>query len=350
MPVASPGAVPADLVKRMMARYKKGPKTEPESLTIQELGLDEETFHKLDTNADGMLGANELGGFVKRTPDLELVLRLGSKEPGLTVVTGAGRSPLAGKLAVQEGLGLLDLGVTRAELRCNDQDRPDRIGGFLRQQYLAQFRQADTDNDGVLDAKEIQNSRFFRGISRRWIATATARLRKQAHRLPRPPARSAKTSDGRLRDPGSSDQSRGLFDLLDINRDGRLSVREMRRAVQLLGQLDRDRKGFLTRADIPRSYRLEVRRGPAAGGAGNIGAFFDLYGGGNAKAEAELPQKGPLWFRKMDRNRDGDVSRKEFLFGDELFRRIDTDGDGLISVEEAEKADILLRRKIEDDE
>ena len=47
----------------------------------------------------------------------------------------------------------------------------------------------------------------------------------------------------------------------------------------------------------------------------------------------------------MDRNRDGDVSRKEFLFSDELFRQIDTDGDGLISVEEAERYDAQLRKQ-----
>jgi hypothetical protein len=46
----------------------------------------------------------------------------------------------------------------------------------------------------------------------------------------------------------------------------------------------------------------------------------------------------------MDRNRDGDVSRKEWLYSEELFRKIDTDGDGLISVEEAEAFDALMRR------
>jgi Ca2+-binding EF-hand superfamily protein len=45
-----------------------------------------------------------------------------------------------------------------------------------------------------------------------------------------------------------------------------------------------------------------------------------------------------VWFRKMDRNRDGDVSRKEFLFAAEEFRRLDRDGDGLISAAEAAKA------------
>ena len=57
---------------------------------------------------------------------------------------------------------------------------------------------------------------------------------------------------------------------------------------------------------------------------------------GGRRAE---PARGPVWFQKMDRNRDGDVSRKEFLGTDEQFRAIDANGDGLISVEEAERYD-----------
>jgi hypothetical protein len=45
---------------------------------------------------------------------------------------------------------------------------------------------------------------------------------------------------------------------------------------------------------------------------------------------------GPTWFAKMDRNRDGDVSRDEFLGAAADYRRLDADDDGLISVHEAE--------------
>jgi Ca2+-binding EF-hand superfamily protein len=64
----------------------------------------------------------------------------------------------------------------------------------------------------------------------------------------------------------------------------------------------------------------------------------------------QVPQKGPMWFRKMDRNGDGDVSRSEFIGTREAFDRIDTDHDGLISLEEAEAYDKKMRAAEEKDE
>ena len=55
---------------------------------------------------------------------------------------------------------------------------------------------------------------------------------------------------------------------------------------------------------------------------------------------------GPAWFRKMDRNGDGDVSPREFLGTPEDFKRIDADGDGLIDAREAERADAWFGKKL----
>ncbi len=347
VPVLTAGQVPVDLVKRLKERYGKDLGADAKGLSRKDLGLDEATFRALDADANGVLDDKELANFANRSPDLELGLRLGKRAPAqsaLEVRAGPDRSLLANRLTIEDGLGFLDLGLTRAEFRPDDLERPDAIAGIVKEQAQTQFQQADKDGNGILDANEIQNSRFFRPLAKALDRKGDGKITEDVvndylEHLQELQKR-ARAGSVTLE---ISDQSRGLFDMLDTDRDGRLSVREMRQAPKLLATLDRAGKGYLTMEDIPRSYRIEVRRGPInQGGPANL---FDLYGAPTTRAEVQRGQKGPLWFRKMDRNRDGDVSRKEWLFSEELFRLIDTDGDGLISVAEAEKAAELLKQR-----
>jgi Ca2+-binding EF-hand superfamily protein len=133
-------------------------------------------------------------------------------------------------------------------------------------------------------------------------------------------------------------RGRSLFELLDADRDFRLSRRELQTAWQRLAEWDRDGDGALARSEIPRQYLITLGHGrpPVEAGAEGPAALRAI----RPKAR---PQ-GPLWFRKMDRNGDGDVSQAEFLGTLEQFRRLDTDGDGLISLEEARRADQELRK------
>jgi Ca2+-binding EF-hand superfamily protein len=142
-----------------------------------------------------------------------------------------------------------------------------------------------------------------------------------------------------------SDSGQGLFDLLDTNRDGRLSIRELRQAWNRLRQHDVDGDGLIRKDELPRQCQLAVTRGAVYG--------YAYYGDRLriAQAAAAPPQgpvekpAAPVWFLKMDLNGDGDVSPREFLGTLEDFARIDTDGDGLISLEEALKADQWLKDK-----
>jgi Ca2+-binding EF-hand superfamily protein len=47
------------------------------------------------------------------------------------------------------------------------------------------------------------------------------------------------------------------------------------------------------------------------------------------------PANAPAWFFKMDRNRDGEVSRREFPGPRAAFDRLDADRDGAIDAAEA---------------
>jgi Ca2+-binding EF-hand superfamily protein len=133
-----------------------------------------------------------------------------------------------------------------------------------------------------------------------------------------------------------SNEGRGLFDLIDSNGDGRLSVRELRNASKVLARLGKS--DTLAPGDVPRHFRGEVALGPN-GGRNPFVRTVVFDGRRDVRGGRAASGRGPLWFQRMDRNRDGDVSRKEFLGDDEHFKEIDTDGDGLISLEEAIRYD-----------
>ena len=63
------------------------------------------------------------------------------------------------------------------------------------------------------------------------------------------------------------------------------------------------------------------------------GVAFDP--GLNASGTPTERTAGPLWFRKMDKNRDGEVSRREFLGEVAQFEKIDQNHDGFIDLSEA---------------
>ncbi|RPI77035.1 MAG: hypothetical protein EHM42_14245, partial [Planctomycetaceae bacterium] len=129
-----------------------------------------------------------------------------------------------------------------------------------------------------------------------------------------------------------SHDGKSVFQVLDAAPDRRLTRRELLHAAERMRSMDLDRDGTVTSVEMVGRYKMQAELGrpalfrtPAGGGRGS-----DLSPVVTAAGE------GPKWFQKMDRNRDGDVSRREFLGSRSLFEKLDADGDGLISASEAE--------------
>lgn len=111
----------------------------------------------------------------------------------------------------------------------------------------------------------------------------------------------------------------GLFELLDTNHDGALSVRELRTAWDRLKDVGCATDGAFDPTKLPRVLLVAASRG-------------------YPRSLAPDPRPGPGWFRAMDRNGDGDVSRREFTGPPGVFDRLDADRDGLIDPDEAARA------------
>ncbi|HEY7426690.1 MAG TPA: hypothetical protein VH682_20815 [Gemmataceae bacterium] len=351
--MVTPGQGRKQLARELLNHYApKGKRSAVRKLTRQDLGMEEAAFARLDMDEDGQLDSEELAHFAKRDPDLEVRVRLGGKtrkEVGVELVPVKDRpAPLA--KAVRSSSGgtlLLELGAAQIELGRGETSSDPQFAVRLRQQYLNQFRSADKDNNGYLDKSEAEQNRLYRNVFRLMDRDEDGKLFEKE--VVAYLDKMKELQEGVLRSCASlavKDQGRGLFDLIDANSDGRLGVRELRQMVKLIDSLDRDGDGQISRGEIPHKYRVDVRRGPA--NSNQLGQrVVALRGTGASGPQPPERSAGPRWFRKMDRNRDGDVSRREFLGTDEQFRRLDADGDGLISLEEAERADKLLRKEKE---
>lgn len=126
---------------------------------------------------------------------------------------------------------------------------------------------------------------------------------------------------------GAVDDGYPLLPVLDADDDGRFTTRELRGLVDRLRQLDRDADGKIAGEELRAPIRVCVGLGPTV-----HRELADIRSIGTKRS---LSRPGPEWFSRMDRNDDGDLSRKEFPGTDQQFTELDKDGDGLISIEEA---------------
>ena len=191
--------------------------------------------------------------------------------------------------------------VRQEEMRFRAMDT-NGDGQVSRQEWrgsAASFRVHDWNGDGVLSGAEIR-----------------AAARRQA----------AEPEDYNPSYYGYNDWSQRGFTALDINRDGRISRAEWHYDYETFLRVDRDRNGFITRAEfLSTDASFDDDRGDK---------FDDLDWNGNNRIEPSEWHGSTSAFQWMDRNRDGVLSRAEVLGNtpqnDDQFSSLDTNRDRAI--------------------
>ncbi len=321
-------------VQQIIKRYDKDGDS---ALTREEIGFPKALFDRLDADGDGKLSATELDAWRTGPPEAVVVLELGdtpqackasaAPPPGGTWPEGMTlRQAVPNRLVLRVGSQTMEFAVAAPPPDFRRQQMQQGLGASFPQgaksvtekdlvgpqnQFLrVVFDDADFDGDGVLTREEFE--RYF-DLQR--STTAAALTLSYAVRTP------------------------NLFQMLDDNMDGKLGVRELRTAWDRMIVLEPPGATAVTKAILQPSVSLRLSSASfaATDASTNFGPQAAIGRGDQA------PRRGPLWFRKMDRNGDGDVSRSEFLGSKADFKMLDADGDGLISVEEAEAYEKKVR-------
>jgi Ca2+-binding EF-hand superfamily protein len=172
------------------------------------------------------------------------------------------------------------------------QPRPQPQARAEADPYAARFEELDRDNDGSIAKSEWPlDPKSFDVVDR-----------NKDGRLSRTELLTPNVSPDGLLDR--------QFRELDTNLDGRLSAYERRRVGDALERMDRNRDGYIVRDELRAPIWRETRE------------YLNVY-----------PQQQSR-FRFLDRNGDGRLNRLEWTGSRDIFNRLDMNRDGFVSLSE----------------
>ena len=301
-------------------RYDTG-----EGLNAEALSLVPGWFAALDGDGNGRIDAEELTGLVSVQPDLRLGIDfeprepLGNSVPLQVLALGPNLQTCGAKARTQPGRASVELpglvvefstfdmagnssptATAAAQLTMFDADKSGVLEGEeaakLAQSLEIELSSVDADGDGKVALAEIETLLE----RRRKFGSVQVQI-------------------------GISPWDDPLFAWLDTTNDGRLTARELIAAGERLRQLDADGDAFVAGSEMPERLAAAVTRGARPRG------MMDA----NAALPAAAGVEAPAWLTAMDRNGDGELSRREFLGTHRQFGALDRNADGVIDANEA---------------
>jgi Ca2+-binding EF-hand superfamily protein len=315
----------AEAVKRLLSRYGDA---KAKSIPVKALiGGASHPAKEFDLDGNGELSEAEFQSWIDAAPEdlsLTVQMRLGrtvaAKPPKSKLVQGAQNSVVSRPAFLLGGM------TVDFETKNNRTDQRDTVSFFK-----LDFLQADADKNRYLDEMEFAQFSGARANGLQFaLVDADDNKQVTVDEIVRFVALDAQIAQAKIV-VSVADEAKSLFQLIDRDMDRRISPREFTRIDDTVGPFDRSGRGIAP-GDLVSRYRLRFSFGTPDRMQRQLSEDMMTN---NMPLTQRGETSGPTWFRRMDRNLDGDLAWREFLGPREAFDRLDSNRDGLISLDEA---------------
>ncbi|MCA9007493.1 MAG: EF-hand domain-containing protein [Planctomycetaceae bacterium] len=320
-------------IDEILKKYIEYTNPEKDAISVgcfQQDRQDSEQVHDSDQNADGFLNREELFAYLQNPlVDVQLQVSIPREETFRPHLKFLNKTTSRVTEVQVISSSKIEFHIDGLLLELRVKSTRHLLANNVRF-YQSRFRVVDSDKNGYLTEAEFMQLNLPGGDYKKvdknkdemlFVEELTEFLIKDTSEVQNQVVMTV-ANDGR-----------SLFEILDTDQDRRLSPRELRNSVQRVKEYDGNRDQALDHSELKGHFKITFELGKP-----ELFVFAPRTDAMSMQQNMTIPRtmNGPRWFQRMDRNRDGDLSPREFLFEQSLFKKYDTNQDQLISPAEAE--------------